>query len=94
MKNRHNLKLIDGKFKPAEAGKVLFDLISRKINHHQMEIFSNEERFGKDLSNSKNRIEQLKELRRSLEEIINYTSEKGLNLKIESFIEITFIEEN
>lgn len=94
MENKHRLKLIEGKFMPSEAGKVLFDLISRKINYHNMEIFSNEERFGKDLSASKSRIEELKESRRCLEEIITYTSAKGLNLKIESFIEIILIEEN
>jgi len=94
MENKHKLKLIDGKFKPSEAGSILFELISRKISYHQMEIFSNEERFGKDVSNSKKRIEQLKDVRKHLEEIIEYSSEKKLNLKIESFINITFIKEN
>ena len=94
MENKHILKLIDGKFIPSEAREVLFDLISSKINYHQMEMFSNEERFGKDESNSESRIEQLKDVRRRLKEIIDYTSKKGLSLKIESFIDITFIKEN
>ena len=94
MESKHILKLIDGEFKPSEAGNILLDLINYKINYHQMELFSNEERFSKDLSNSKSRIEQLKKVRKCLEEIINYSSEKGMNVKIESFIDITFIEEN
>jgi hypothetical protein len=94
MENKQVLKLIDGTFLPSEAGKVLFELINRKINYHQMERFSNEERFGKDESNSRGRIEQLKDARRRLEEIIDYTSIKGLRLKIESSIDITFIKEN
>jgi hypothetical protein len=93
METKHVLKLIDGKFIPSEAGKVLFDLISRKINYHQMVRFSNEERFGKDESNSKSIIKQLKEERRRLEEIIDYTSKNGLDLKIEILIDIKFIKE-
>lgn len=93
MENKHILKLIEGKFMPSEAGKVLFELISRKISYHQMELFSNEERFGTDESNSKTRIEQLKDVRRRLEEIIDYSSKTGLNLKIESFIDITLLKE-
>ena len=93
MENKHILKLIEGKFIPSEAGKVLFELISRKISYHQMELFSNEERFGKDESNSKTRIEQLIDVRRRLEEIIDYSSKSGLKLEIESFIDITLLKE-
>lgn len=94
MENKHVLKLIDGIFMPSDAGNVLFDLISRKINYHQIELFSNEERFGNDLSNSISRIKQLNEMKNSLHEIIAYASEKGMSLKIESRIHITCIEEN
>jgi len=94
MENKHVLKLIDGIFMPSDAGNVLFDLISRKINYHQIELFSNEERFGNDLSNSISRIEQLNEIKNSLQEIIVYASEKGMSLKIDSLIHITCIEEN
>ncbi len=94
MENKHVLKLIDGIFMPSDAGNVLFDLISRKINYHQIELFSNEERFGNDLSNSISRIKQLNDIKNSLHEIIAYASEKGMSLKIESRIHITCIEEN
>jgi hypothetical protein len=94
MENKHVLKLIDGIFMPSDAGNVLFDLISRKINYHQIELFSNEERFGNDLSNSISRIKQLNDIKNSLHEIIAYASEKGMSLKIESYIHITCIEEN
>ncbi len=94
MENKHVLKLIDGIFMPSDAGNVLFDLISRKINYHQIELFSNEERFGNDLSNSISRIKQLNDIKNSLHEIIAYASENGMSLKIESRIHITCIEEN
>lgn len=92
MENKHRLKLIDGEFLPSDAGKVLFELLKSKINYHQMEKFSNEERYGSDLKNSMARVEQLKETVKKLEEIILYSSEKGINLKIESVIEITFLD--
>ena len=90
MNTKHNLKLIDGKFTPIEAGKVLFGLISYKMNYHQLELFSDEERFGKDLSNSKKRIEELKTVHSSLKKIIDLTSKKGQLLKINCVIEIHF----
>ena len=91
MNNKHSLKLIDGKFQPSQAGKVLFGLLSSKVNHHQMELFSNEERFGKDLSNSKKRIEQLKIVQSSLKQIIDLAYEKNEVLKISCVIKITVL---
>ena len=92
MNTKHNLKLIDGKFLPPEAGKILFGLISYKVNYHQMELFSNEERFAKDLSNSKKRIEELKAVNSSLKQIIDLTSKKKQILQISCFIEITVLD--
>ncbi len=94
MENRHELKLIEGKFAPAEARKVISELISSKINYHNMEAFSIKERFNGDTSYSEKRIKELKEARKSLENIVGYAAEKGLKLKIESVIEIIFIREN
>ncbi len=88
MEDKHNLKFIDGTFTPAEARKVLLTLISYKINYHQMELFSNEERFNKDLSHSKKRIEELKDVERSLKKIMDSASEKGAFLKLNGYIEI------
>ncbi|MDE3185464.1 MAG: hypothetical protein KGM16_18790 [Bacteroidota bacterium] len=59
-----------------------------------MEAFSIKERFNVDVSFSEQRIAELKEARGHLEDIINNALEKGLNLKVESFIRITFIEVN
>lgn len=92
MENKHRLKLIDGKFTPSEAGKVLFDLISRKINHHEIELFSNKERFGKDLSNSKYRIDELKATNDYLNNLIESSSKKQDILQISCFIEINILK--
>lgn len=66
MKSNHLLTLINKTFIPDDAGKELFELINCRINNHHMELFSNEERFGKDISNAKNRIEELKAATSSL----------------------------
>ncbi|MDP4283676.1 MAG: hypothetical protein Q8891_04595 [Bacteroidota bacterium] len=89
----HNLKLIEGQFAPLEARKVIFDLINSKINYHNLEAFSIKERFNGNISYSEKRIEELKEVRRRLEDIVNDASERGLNLEVESFIKITLIED-
>jgi len=92
MKIKHTLKLIDGNFIPSEARKVINDLLSSKINYHQLEAFSIKERFNGDVSNSEKRITELKEARKILEEITAYANEKGLCLKIQGNIEITILE--
>ena len=93
MDTTNRLKLIAGKFSPPEARKVILDLIRSKINYHNLEAFSIKERYDNgDVSYSEQRIEELKEAGRHLEAIVNNASEKGVNLKVESFIDITFIE--
>jgi hypothetical protein len=89
-----HLKLIDGKFTPPEARRVILDLIGSKINFHAVEAFSIRERFNGDVSYSEKRIKELKEARTSLEAIINHALSKGLILKVKSLIEITLVEEN
>ena len=93
MENTQQLTLIDGTFVPSEARKLLSDLISRKINYHQLEMFSNEERFGKDISNSKKRIEALKNTKEALKGIIEFAIENQYKLKVNSFIDIIFVED-
>ena len=92
MKSKNILKLIDGNFTPAEAGSVLFALISTKINYHSMEAFSIKERTNGDVSKSENRIQELKITAKGLKEIIDLANERQYNLKIKGTIEINFIK--
>lgn len=91
MNENYNFKLIDGTFTPAEARKGVLTLISSKINYHQMELFSNEERFNKDVSHSRKRIEELKNVENSFKRIIDAASEKGALLQLNGYIEITVL---
>ncbi len=92
MEKKQNYTLIEGTFTPAEAGRVLFDLIRSKISYHSMENFSARERFGKDESHSEKRIKSLRQLQNSLKEVFEFAEKNGLNLKIDGLIEISFIE--
>lgn len=78
---KHHTKLIDGKFTAAKAKKLLLELLSYKINYHQIEKFSNEERFGTDGEHSAIRIKELKEEKIALTKWIS-TLEKDKKLNI------------
>ncbi len=92
MISKEPFPLIRGTFAPSEAADVLFKLISGKINYHLLLLFSNEERFGSDLANSRVRIKQLKAMREELAEIIQDARENGYDLDIHSDIRITKAE--
>lgn len=93
MKTKHKLKLIKGEFMPVDAGKVLSGLFGYKINYHQKELFSNEERFSNDLLNSKKRIVELKATAEDLKKIIDATTANGKKLQISCVVEITVMDE-
>ncbi len=92
MKQPKSFKLIDGQFTPGEAQQVIYSLISSKINYHSMQKFSNVERFGKDASHSEKRIAALKKLKDSIKKVFDSAEKKGLNVKMDGFIDITTIE--
>ena len=91
MEAYHTLNLIDGIFSPSEATDVLVTLIRNKINFHNLEIFSLEERNGENIERSKKRLEELKRTNEKLTEIIQYAEKKDKFLKVFSSIEIEII---
>lgn len=76
---KHSTKLIDGKFTLVEAKKLLSQLLSYKINYHQMEKFGHEERFGTVGEHSAKRIKELTEEKTAL---ANWLSSLGEEKKI------------
>ena len=88
----NNYKLIDGVFQPSEAKKVLLDLLNTKISYHKLDDFSNHIRFNKELTNSKNRIEELLKTSNAIKEIIELANQNGMQLKIKSEITIELID--
>lgn len=88
MASSQNFTLIDGTFSAPDAASVLFSLIGDKIRHHQLLLFSNEERYGADITNSKIRIEQLKAMKAEIAELIREAREGGMELELSSEIKV------
>jgi len=91
MKETFQYQLIEGVFDPQEAGKILFSLISNKINYHTKEIFSIQERYNGDVSHSEKRIEELNNINTALRSLIDNAIEKKKQFQISSVIEIKFV---
>jgi uncharacterized FlaG/YvyC family protein len=94
MNTKRKFKLIEGNFTPQEAGIMLYDLIASKIQFHNRESLSIQLKTNGDISNSKNRVEQLKDTREQMEQFINYAKENNLKLEISADIEIKLVKIN
>jgi hypothetical protein len=86
-------KLVEGEFSPVEAADVLFSLIGDKIKFHNLQMLSNQERFGGDNSHSEKRIDQLKAAKEQVKEMILEARDKGYTLNINSNVEVTLVKE-
>lgn len=93
MNTPQRYKLIDGEFAPDRAMHVLLSLVNNKIDFHNVEKLSNEERFGKDVTHSQHRLTELKQLRDTLRELCGSLSESGTRVRINGWIEIESVAE-
>jgi hypothetical protein len=94
MKSIQTLDLIAGTFTPNEAEEILVEMIKSKINFHNLKNFTSMVRNDEPDYNSKQRIQELVELR---EQIIGFTREArktNRNLRIYSEISIQYEEED
>lgn len=91
MNNHQRFQLIEGTFTPSEAGQVLLSLVTSKIDYHSLEKCSNEERFGRDIAHSEKRLEKLRKLNTALKELLAVAADEKQNLKIDGWIEISFV---
>jgi len=83
--------LVRGEYSAVEAREIVSNLISQKINFHNLRDFSSRERYGKSDEDSLRRIEELKVSRQSMFEIIDAAKEEGKTVKINSNITIELI---
>lgn len=87
------VSLIDGKFTPSQANDVIVSLIDKKINFHKLQVLSKMEGNENDKCTFDNgRLEQLKNHRIKLKEIIQEARRNGQKLKIMSDIKIELID--
>lgn len=75
MNKNYSVKLIEGAFSKQRTQSIITDLINYKINLHEMEKFSNEERFGNDIDFSAKRISELLIEKQNLIEWLNTLNE-------------------
>lgn len=94
MKHETKFKLIEGIFSQEEAINILTALFDYKIDYHNKEDFSNHIRFNKDISHSKQRIQELIESKNAVLEMIEKSKSSTRNLIINSSIKINLEKED
>ena len=82
-------RLISGIFYPQEAKQLLMTLIQDKISFHQRNSLSLRERFGESDRAGVKRIEELRQTKLNLAELIEEAEAVGMKLNINCNIEIT-----
>lgn len=80
--------LVRGEYVAEEAREIISNLILQKINFHNLKDFSSRERSGKADEHSLQRIEELKESRQHILDVIEGAREAGKTVKINSTITI------
>lgn len=83
--------LLRGDYSAEEAKEIISNFITQKINFHNIRNYSSQVKYEKPDENSLKRIEELKESRKSIMELINAAKEEGRRLKIDSSITIELI---
>ena len=89
---KENIAFITGRFSPAEAADVLMSLINEKIKFHTVKTLNlcGEE---SDINMaSEERIGKLKEAKRRVEGLVLQAHREGMELSIESVIEIQLVK--
>ena len=81
------VQLIDSTFTAEDAREVMLALIDHKIGFHHRKRFSNEERHGEDLTDSRIRIEELKAERKRMVEFFEQLNGER-NIAISGLVQI------
>jgi hypothetical protein len=82
--------LISGLFAPDEAKEILLDMLTSKINFHNVKSLSSLVRYNQPNLESESRIKELQESREQLLAVIQKAAEENLHLRIESTVKISF----
>lgn len=87
--DRYQYQLIDGAFSAEEAQEVLINLIDSKIGFHERKELSQIERLGKTESAVGSRINQLRQTKKELSQMLERAIENGQSFSINCSIELT-----
>ena len=88
MKKTETIEFIKGTFTPIEARELLLQLLTDKINFHNLKNWSSNERFGKPHAYSEQRLKSLKESRKKVETLFPKSNSEEKSITINSIIEI------
>ena len=91
MNTTQRYKLLKGTFSPDEARQILLSLVKSKIDFHNMEKLSNEERFGRDVAHSERRLAALRELHETLRTVCQSAADTGRRVQLNGWIEIALL---
>jgi hypothetical protein len=92
MEKKHRFTLVDGKFEIPHASTVLLNLISSKLNYHNMERFGIKERNDGDTSHHDKRIKELKEAATYVKTILKEAEKSGKKIKLEGDVKIQLVK--
>jgi len=93
MNKIEKLTLIEGEFSSDVAKEILTTMFSSKINFHNIQNWSSQERFGKDNEVAQKRIPALRNDMKKLEEILSEAKAKNKKLVVNSEIKISLAED-
>jgi hemerythrin superfamily protein len=93
MNSNKKLQLIEGEFSFNEAKEILTSMFVSKINFHNIQNWSSQERYGKDDETAQKKIPLLKNEIEKLEEIILEAKANNKKLVINSEITISLKED-
>lgn len=86
------IQLVKGTFTPNEASHIIMNLINEKIKFHKIERLQIwEGNHNCKTAHLDNRIEELEKEKEIVKEIISKARDQGQQLKINGFLEISFI---
>jgi hypothetical protein len=89
MKEEMNIMLINGSFTKSQAKEILVNVITTKIQFHQLKNFSSIERTGFPDVLAETRLPKLREDLRNLREYLDNLNEDGETITIKSEIIIS-----
>lgn len=93
MKKNEKLTLIAGDFSVNEATEILMSMFSSKINFHNIQNWSSQERFGKDDAIAQKRIPELRNEMKKLEGFLSEVKARNKKLAVSSEINISLLED-
>ena len=88
IEKKQKIQLVEGIFSFEEAAEVLFSLLMHKIKFHSLQILNNQSSTEDELRHSNLRIEELKESKTLVKDMILRARDEGYNLEIDSAISI------